>query len=111
MKQLLFTLVIILSFTTSVKSTIFENRNLWNKKSDAFKEAYLLGLYEGLTLKMTADTPFLRQWKINTYFCLVGMGATSADLREMVDSYYLDVANWRNNIIMAFHSSVEKACD
>jgi hypothetical protein len=107
-------ITLILSFTfgltTVANASSFANRDAWVKVGSDYQEAYLLGLYEGVVNRTSGDSRAAIKWKKKVGKCMVDMNATTATLTDMIDNYYSDVGNWKNNVTQGLYDSLHKAC-
>ena len=110
MRHLILTLSLVLGLAIAANAAFIDNRDAWVKVGDDYQEAFIMGLYEGIIGETNDDSRAAKKWKDKVANCMFGMNATSATLKDMIDNYYSDLANWSKPANQALIDALHKTC-
>ena len=111
MTKIFFILSLTLSLTTAAQAYYFKDRLDWERLPISMKQAYAAGVFEGLITDTKLEESYARI-DLNTTLiaCVMIRNITIGDLVDMIDSYYLDVGNWKQEPMQALRQSLTKTC-
>ena len=109
MKQLLLILSLTLGLATAANAGFYNDRSDWNELGN-FKEYYVMGLFDVISLKNLGDDDAKLKFKDNLVNCIIKYKVKSNTLVDLVDNYYQDVANWTVRPKSALVQSLIKFC-
>ena len=109
MKKLLLILSFTLGLTTAASSAYYNDRSDWNELGN-FKQYYVMGLFDEISLKFVGDDPARLKYKDELQECIIKYSVNSKTLADLVDNFYQDVANWTVRPRNALLRSLDKFC-
>ena len=110
MKQLLIFLSFTVGLATVAQAGFFNNRNDWKELPQHIKQGYAAGLYEGFTMPTNDDSKAAKRWKDAIAECSQELGFNIDTIVDLIESHYLDVANWKDSPLIAMMYSLDRAC-
>jgi hypothetical protein len=111
MRLIALLLSLTLGLTTAAQAGFFNNRNDWNELPQHIKQGYAAGLYEGFTMPTNDDSKAARRWKAAVAECSQEMSFNIDTIVDLIENYYLDVANWKDSPLIAMMYSLDRACN
>ena len=91
MKHILLTIFLIFE-ATAASAGFYNDRSDWNELRN-FKQYYVMGLFDEISLQSLADDGARLKFKDNLVKCMIQYDVKSNTLVDLVDNYYQDVAN------------------
>ena len=109
MRYLILTLSFTLGLATVANAGFYNDRGDWNELGK-FKEYYVMGLFDEISLQNLGDDDAKLEFKDNLVNCIIKYKVKSNTLVDLVDNYYQDVANWTVRPRHALVQSLIKFC-
>ena len=109
MKKLPLILSFTLVLTTAASAGFYNDRSDWNELQN-FKQYYVMGLFDEISLQNLGDDYAQLEFKDNLVNCIIKYKVKSNTLVDLVDNYYQDVANWTVRPRHALVQSLIKFC-
>ena len=110
MKLTLLILSFTLGYATVAQSGFVNNRDAWEDMSPMEQVVYVQGLWDSSLSPLASDKEQVRKEKINIQMCFDEAKASARTMVDMIDDYYKDIENWREQPLQGLFVAMGSFC-